>query len=539
MDAELWAEVRRLSRREGWSIRRIARELRLAPKTVKRVLRQEHYEPRKYSRPRRSKLDPYKEVVRQTLEKYPDLSQVRLLEELRARGYTGGPTILRSFVRAVRPRRQSEAFLRIDFPPGDAAQVDWAHCGTILVDGRPTRLSAFLFILCWSRHLYVEFTTSERLEVFLACHEHAFRSVGGVVRRGLYDNLRSVVLAHVGREVRFHPRFLDFAQYQGFQPVACNPYRPHEKGRIENSVLYLRQNFLAGREMQDLDTLNREVARWLAEVANVRLHATTRRRPVDLLAEERSLLGPLPSHPYDTRIVVPLRASPLCRVRFENNTYSVPPEHAGSLLTLKASDDEIVLYAKAAEIARHPRAHGRGSDVVDPQHVRALLERKRRGERGAIVNRFLALSPLAHAYLEGLTHAEIALYRHLRRILALADRYGREDVAAAMAQALAHRAFGAEYVERILEQDRRRKNLEPLPPLRALEQAPDLADVSLPDIDLSLYDQVLGTGGLDEERPEGTTAGEPPSPQPAADPRDLPRDPPPGDAPQERAPHDP
>lgn len=500
MDAALWAEIRRLHGREGRSKREIARDLHVNRRTVDRALSMVAYEERRRMPRRDGLLVPWTETVKELLERTPTLTVRRILAELRARGYAGqGITVVGDLVRTIRPRRRKEAFLKLAFLPGDAAQVDWAHCGRIVVAGRERRLSAFLFVLCHARLLYVEFTASEQIEVFLACHERALAAVGGVPRRILYDNLKSVVLSHVGDAVRLHPRFADFAAHWGFRPVACAPYRPNEKGRVENAVKYLRSAFLAGRETADLDRLNEEVRRWLADVANVRLHRTTLRRPIDLLAEERPLLGPLPQRGYDTRIVRTVKASPLCRVAFEANSYSVPPEHSGAVLVLKASEEEVHLFQGEREIARHRRVRGRGEDVVDPAHVRALIGKKHRGERGAVVQRFLTLCPEAQAYLTGLVRAEIALYHHLRRILALWDRYGHDEVAAAVRHALSHGAFGSGYVERIVEQERRRRNQPPPATLASLDCAPEDFAVTLPEIDLSAYDRALGTGDLDDD----------------------------------------
>jgi hypothetical protein len=223
-----------------------------------------------------------------------------------------------------------------------------------------------------------------------------------------------------------------------------------------------------------------------------------------------------------------VKASPLCRVIFETNTYSVPPKDAGKVLVLKASQDEVHLFDGDREVARHRRAKGRDEDVVDPAHVRALLWKNHRGERGAVVQRFLALCPEARQYLAGLVGAEIALYRHLRRLVSLWDRYGRDETAAAVLHALAHRAFGADYVERILEQERRRKNQAPPSALPSLDRAPEPFDVTLPEIDLSLYDRALGTGGLDDDdRDEGRrpAAGPAPAALAPADERRVPGDP--------------
>ena len=525
MDAALWAEIRRLHFRESWAQRRIAKHLAVDAKTVRRAIALKRFEPRRASAPRPSLVDAFKDSIRALLERHANLSLVRVEAEVRAMGYVGSHTILGDFVRSIRVRKAPEAFLRIDFPPGDAAQVDWAACGSILVEGKPRRLSAFLFVLCHSRLLYVEFTFCEQLEVFLACHERAFAAAGGVCRRVLYDNLRSVVLAHVGSDVRFNSRFLDFSAHYGFKPVACAPYRPNEKGRVENSVKYLKQNFLEGRTFASLEEANHAVRRWLDEVANVREHRTTKRRPIDMLPEEQPLLAPLPHAPYDTRVVKTVRASSLCRVTFEGNDYSVPPAYATRTLTLKATATELTLYAASEQIARHVRDIGRGHDIVDPAHVKALVDRKRRGERGATVHRFTALGPAAATYLQGLVKAEISLYRHLKKILHLVDRFGREEVVGAIEHAQGFGAFGADYVERIvIERRRRRKAPEPLGPL-SLPRSLDLEGITLEEIDLSLYDHLLGTTDVQSREARSTPQEEPPRTQPDPDPRDLPQDP--------------
>lgn len=343
----------------------------------------------------------------------------------------------------------------------------------------------------------------------------------------IYDNLRSVVLAHVDAEVRLNVRFVDFAAHYGFRPVACHPFRPNEKGRVENAAKYVKMSFLAGRSFASLEEANRAVRVWLDTVANVREHRTTHRRPVDAFDEERALLAPLPASPYDTRVVRTVRASPLCRVHFEGNTYSVPPANASRVLTLKATPSEVTLYAGIEEIARHRRALGRGLDVVDPGHVRALLETKRRGDRGATVHRFAALGPVAETYLKGLVHSEISLYLHLRRILGLVDRYGREEVLLAIAHAQTFRAFGADYVERILIEERRRRQAPPPPGPLTLPRSPELEGITLEEIDLSLYDKTLRTEPHDEQapappQPPGAPSGQPPAPGPHPNPRDLP-----------------
>jgi transposase len=523
MDPAKWAEIRRLVLRECWSKRRIGRHLRIDRKTIEKALAMDVYEPTHRTAERASKLDAHREFITAWLERHPDLSVVRLRRELRTLGYSGGISILRDLVRELRPKTSPEVFAKLAFPPGDAAQVDWATCGKLLVDGRQRRLSVFVLVLCHSRYLYAQFTLQERMEVFLSCHEAAFEALGGVPRRSLYDNLRSVVLARAGDEIRLHPRFSDFAAHYGFQPVPCAPYRPNEKGRVENAIRYLKRNFLAGRSFADLDTANKELRRWLDEIANVRLHAVTRRRPVDLLVEERPLLWPLPQGRYDTRVIRAVKANTLCRVHFDGNTYSVPPSHVGASLVLKASSGEVAIYRGTDEIGRHPRAQGKHEDVVDPKHLRVLISHKRRADRGVVVQRFLALGAAAEPYLKGLVHAEVALHRHLRRILLLADFHGRALVLSAIEHALPHKAFGADYVEHIVRDERRRLGApRPLGPV-SIAKAPELSAIHLEDVDLEVYDQVLLADRQQHEQDTidpGPPAGGPEETGPVPDPRD-------------------
>lgn len=295
----------RILHRQGMSIRAIARELGLARKTVRRYLRDASGPPPRYGpRPARpSKLDPHKQYLRRRVaEAHPRwIPATVLLGEIRARGYDGGLSILKDYLRPLKPRPQPEPLVRFETAPGEQMQADWAT----LRRGRH-RLSAFIATLGHSRATYVEFVEDERLETLLACHERAFAFFGGVPREVLYDNMRAVVLARdaygAGRH-RFHPTFWDFAHHHGFRPRLCRPYRARTKGKVERFVGYLKGSFFvpldsrlrAGGIMVDAATANLACRRWLDEVANARVHATTGRVPAAVLADERRHLLPLPA----------------------------------------------------------------------------------------------------------------------------------------------------------------------------------------------------------------------------------------------------
>ena len=146
-----------------------------------------------------------------------------MLQQLRTQGYAGGYSILKEFVRQVRPVRKP-AYLMLEFAPGECAQVDWGSLGSVSVGSTRRRLSFFVMVLCYSRLLYVEFTLSEGMEQFLACHRHAFEFFGGVTEKVMIDNLKVGVLRHpVGEPALFHPRYLLCDPRDGFRVVRATP----------------------------------------------------------------------------------------------------------------------------------------------------------------------------------------------------------------------------------------------------------------------------------------------------------------------------
>ena len=307
-------EIRVLAK-HGLGVRQIARQVGVSRNTVRRYLREPEAVYYRERPPRPGKLAAFEEyVVARLASALPErLAASVLLRELRERGYAGGYTILKDFVAARQPPAAADPVVRFETAPGEQMQVDWASLrrGT-------DRLSVFVATLGWSRAAYVEFVTDERLETLLAAHERAFLAFGGVPQKVLYDNMRTVVLArdHYGPgQHRYHPGFLDFAGHCGFRPQLCQPYRPRTKGKVERFIRYLRGSLwvpLASRMaaegvVVDRTAANLAAGRWLREVANARVHATTGAVPAARLEEERRALRPVPA-PY--RGLVPRDAAP-------------------------------------------------------------------------------------------------------------------------------------------------------------------------------------------------------------------------------------
>jgi transposase len=292
--------------RHGSSIRAIARSTGWSRNTVRRYLRaSEVAAVRKAPAKRAEKLDPFKDYIRERIAAAaPDaIPAVVLFRELRARGYDGGETRVKDFVRGLRTTPTPDPVVRFETEPGRQMQADWATVGR-----GAGRLCVFVATLGWSRAAYVEFCADERIETLIRCHEHAFAAFGGVSREVLLDNMKTVVLerdAYGAGRHRFHPGFLDYAGHAGFLPRLCRPYRAQTKGKVERFIRYLKGSFwvpfVAGMKqagvVPDHHAANAAVSRWLREVANARVHGTTGEVPAARLLVERQELQQLPP-PY-------------------------------------------------------------------------------------------------------------------------------------------------------------------------------------------------------------------------------------------------
>jgi transposase len=483
IDYELYCKIQDYHQNRHLSVMQIARELHMDDRTIARWLAKDKFRPRQVA-PQPGKLDPFKGMIVRWLASHP-YTAAQVFLRLGQSGYSGGITIVKDYVRQIRPPR-TPAFLTLSFAPGEAAQVDWGQFGSICVGNTRRRLSFFVMVLCHSRMLYVEFTVSETMEHFLACHANAFAYFGGVPAKVMVDNLRSAVLQRiVGQAPVFNPRYKDFADHFGFTIAPCGVGQPHEKGRVENAVGYVKKNLLAGNELTDFSLVNPSARQWLDEVANVRIHGSTRRKPVELFQTEKPCLKPLPDQPYDVGVIRPARATRQFRVTVDTNAYSVPAEYAGAALTLKLYPDHLCLYHQDKLIARHVRCYDRHRDIENPDHPRELLQQRRRAADQKVLQRLLSLTPKAEEFYQGLHERRLNILMHVRKIVALSEIYGPEQTRRAIEDALEFQAFSCEYVANLLEQ---RQRLLPEPGALHLTRRQDLLELELPEPNLGLYD---------------------------------------------------
>ncbi len=503
MNVALWAEIRRLTEIDQLSGWQIAKQLHCSRHTVAAALKMEH-PPTPPAARRASLLDPYLEQIQKLLAKVPDLSAVRIHEEIARgpQGYTGSVIILRRYVRHIRPAR-GRVYQEVHYQPGQAMQVDWGECGRVQVGSTRRKVSVFVAVLCYSRLLYIEFTLSQRKAEFYRGLVNALTFFGGSPRQLIFDNLKAAVRNGSGRSACFHPEFLALCGYFCLQPIACARRDPESKGVVEGGVRYVKHNALAGRadELTRFEDYLTLAPYWRDQVANLRKHDTTHERPIERFQQERTLLRPLPAIPFDTDEVVPAIVSPHARIAFDGNRYSVPPQLVRRPLTIRANRLKLQLLHEGHVVAQHVRSYERGQLLVLPDHQLAARALRQRPRPQALEQEFDAWGPEARAFRLQLNSRPVKTGVHVRRLLGLAKVYGRTEVLAAIARALALATYDAAYVENLLLAERRRRQL-PTPTLPTPQRRELIDAIELEPADPALYDRFCQDT---EEDSHGTT----------------------------------
>ena len=486
--ADQQALIRRLYHGEKWRVGTIARQLGLHHSTVTRVLTAGGEPVARVERP--SLIDPFVPFVLATLERFPRLPASRLYAMVRERGYPGSPSHFRHQVARLRPKPAAEAYLRLRTLPGEQAQVDWAHFGEITIGRARRRLLAFVMVLSWSRWLFVRFFVDQRMASFLRGHVEAFGAFHGVPRVALYDNLKSVVLERQGEAVRFHPTILALARHYCFQPRPAAPARGNEKGRVERAIRYLRDSFFAGRRITDLDRLNAEVEAWC------RGPAAERRCPADptlsvgeAFEQERPRLLPLPADVFatDERLEAAVGKTPY--LRFDLNDYSVPHDRVRRTLTVLASTTTVRIFDRQELVATHRRSYSRGEQIEDPEHVRALVERKRQARHARGLDRLAHAVPSTRELIARLAERGRNFGGATAELVGLLDLYGPRELELAVREALVKDSPHPHSVRLVLERRARERSLPPPVPVR-LPPDPKIRNLVVKPHDLAGYDRL-------------------------------------------------
>ena len=359
--------------RQGVGVSAIARRTGLDRKTVRKViasgLEPPVYGPRP---PRVTRLRPFEPYLRERLAAVPELTGRRLHRELKALGYRGGYTALTDLLREIRPVVPPPFELRFETPPGQQAQVDFAQFQTEFTEEPGVMRIVWLFsvVLGHSRLLWGRFVLHQDLPTLLRCHIAAFAALGGVPQQILYDRMKAVVIgddAATGHIV-YNRTLLDFAGHYGFLPKPCRPYRAKTKGKVERPFRYIREDFFLGGQFRNLDDLNVQFRQWQNEVANARVHATTRRVVAEHFAEERPHLLALPAGTFQAVLRLERRITRDGMVSVGGNLYSVPNATRRRPVEVHATAGELRILEAGQVIAVHPVLEGRGQRRIIAGH---------------------------------------------------------------------------------------------------------------------------------------------------------------------------
>ena len=477
-------EIHRL-KHEGYTARAIARRLRLSRKTVGKYLEDpEPISTRQKKKP--SKLDPYRAVIDGFLTDDRTVAATVVLQRLQEKGFSGGISIVRDYLRSVRGTVQSrEAFIRFESAAGVQMQIDWGHFGTLTYEGAKRKLYALAVIEAHSRLLFVHFTHSQKQAALHQALLNAFGFFNGTPQELVVDNMVTAVVERHGSLIRFNEAFLDFLRPFAIVPRACNVAAPYEKGKVENAIRYLRHNFWPLRTFTDLADVQRQAMLWLEKIANCRIHHTTGERPRDRFHPQS--LKPLPPFLPDCRETMDVLVHKDFAVRFDGNSYTVPPWTIGKRLCLKADQRHITVYHKHKLVALHERSWQRRQRIELPQHKELVKKIRRQLWHDKHIAAFVSLGPAARQFLQSLPDAGQPIKKNVIRLLALKDRYGAAALLEAVDKALCFRAFGAEYVENILHQSLHPANHHH--PVKLKDDA--LNQIRLPQVNLADYDGIV------------------------------------------------
>ena len=443
--------------RRGESQRAISRALGIARKTVKGILedeakRREEGEsaverelvpPRA---PRASKLDPHEDTLHGWLEQYPDLTAVRALEKLQQRGFDGGYTIVREWLKEQRgPRQPKQAVQIVDTPPGQQAQFDWSPYTL----GEDLEVQLWSCTLKWSRGRSFIASDNSRQSTIMRCLKESFETFGGVPQECVTDSMPGVVDRWEANQPILNIRFVDFAAYYNFAVHIAPRGDGAYKGGVERPFRYHEENLLNGRTFHSFEHYREKLAWWVRERAMQRPHPQTQRPLTEMLAEEQPYLQPLPARPYDTRDVVIRLVEATGHVRHETNLYRVPDEHIGNLMYVCVGPDHLEIVDRSVHrIARYERLpDGARQRTGEDRFGR----RRRRYDLILLTDRLNAWGEVAAAFAHRMRSRKRYAGPELSHVLDLQLTWSIDDIVGALEHAMRYEAYDARAVQRILE----------------------------------------------------------------------------------------
>jgi hypothetical protein len=380
LSVEDWAEIRRLRRAEGLSIKMIARVMRVSRNTVRAALASDG--PPRYSRrPAGSIVDAFEPRIRELLAAFPTMPATVIAERV---GWTGSITWFRDNVRRLRPEyRKPDPADRLSWAAGDAAQCDlWFPPRKIpLENGSRVLLPVLVITAAFSRFMLGRMIPTRKTEDLLLATWELLRLLGRVPRRLIWDNEPGI-----GRGKRHAEGVAGFTGTLATTLLRLPPRDPESKGIVERRNGFFETSFMPGRDFASPSDFNTQFSEWLTR-ANSRVVRTTKARPVDLLDSDRAAMLPLPPVPPSVGWSNRVRLGRDYYVRVDASDYSVDPVAIGRLIEVHADLQQVQVRLDGHRITRHDRVWARGQTITDPAHVAtAKLLRQQVGQPNRVTH---------------------------------------------------------------------------------------------------------------------------------------------------------
>jgi hypothetical protein len=336
--------------------------------------------------------------------------------------------------------------------------------------------------------------------------ERALRFFGGSTTVDIFDNMKTVVLSHTPLATVFNPTFLSYARARQFGAIACNVCRGNEKGLVERPIGFVRERFWPGCRPSDLLDINVKAAAWRDTFANNRVHDITGKVPALVFEhDERRVLRPIQEVSFNNDDIDTVTVSKTFRVRFDRNLYSVPPHLVDQCVLVRGTDQDVSVFLGPKRVASHARCWDTNKDNELPAHRQAALAQKPRCKPDQLPPGLVGLGAVGVRYFKILAAGSRSLRRESVRLTFLVELFGDSATTSAVDEVMHTGHVGAEYVEYVL---RHKRGLTPCaPPLHLGD--PALDGISLPEPDLSLYDQRVA---LAMTRDPGNPPPDPPAP---------------------------
>lgn len=472
---------------KGYNKTQIGKMLEIDRKTVRKVLNQIELKGSVDRKEKPSILDPYKEYV--GIQANKNLSASRIFQDLqREFDYKGSYDVVRRYVGKI--RFNPEAYMVLNCLPGEEAQVDFGYIGTLNVDGHRKKAWIFVMTLSYSRYMYSEIVFDQSVKTFIDCHRNAFKYFGGVPSTVKIDNLKAAILEASFYEPTVQKHYASFGNWYGFMIEPCRVYTPTDKGKVESSVKYIKDNCFKARNFNSYEDAKEFLSYWLNNVANIRIHGTTKKVPLAVFnAAEKAKLLPLPKDEYIISSSSCCTVNTNCHISYKGNYYSVPYIYIGNEVTVIEVNNTVKIFLKDKEIAFHcAETTEKGKYVTIKSHyphtknitAEEILSRQK--EEMALIGKNALI--FFENYSKNASYKRYD-YRAISGILALRKMFSNIVIDDACRRANEYGAYSYKTIKNICE-----KNLIILPLDKAESYInPDMTHVSR---NLSEYDKLVG-----------------------------------------------